>query len=88
MSQFNVPFLPSNTQIVNSDGTMTKEMQNFVQAMSNIFNNNFQSQGLKLPTIDKASNTKENGSTWYNNDTKTPQVLVDGKIHNIDTTAV
>ncbi len=87
MSQYNIPFLPSGAKIVNADGTMTDEMQSFMQGISTLVNNNFQSSGLKLPTINAESNTNENGSAWYNNKTKTAQIRIDGKTHTIDTTS-
>jgi len=86
MSQYSVPFLPLETKIVNEDGTMTEEMQNFVRGMSDLFNNNFNATGLKIPDQPTTLNANENGTIWYNNETNTVQVLIDGDTHTVDTT--
>jgi len=86
MSQYNVPFLSLDTQIVNENGTMTQEMLNFVKGMSDLFNNNFNATGLKVPDQPTTINVNENGTIWYNNNTNTAQILVDGQPHNFNTT--
>ena len=87
MSQYNVPFLSTSYKITNPDGTMSTEMFNFVKGVSDLFNNNFNATGLKVPDVPtEISNATENGTTWYNNQNNMLQVRVNGKTHNITTT--
>lgn len=85
MSIYRIPQIPLNEPITNpQDGTLTFGWSRTFDSIAALLTNNFNEQGLHLPTIstDDLGNT-DAGVMWYDADLDLPRVLIDGVDNNI-----
>ncbi len=88
MAIYNIPYPPVNSKLVDKDGNMTEGWFNYFRGVSSIFTNNFNEQGLHMPTFStSALGNSDNGVTWYDTDTNKPKIIVNGSKHTFNTTA-
>lgn len=89
MSVFNVAYPPLSERFVDEKGHVSESWQKFFRSAYSQMANNFNEKGTHLPTIDRGQlGDNSNGTAYYNNQTNTLEVIIDGALHTINTTAI
>lgn len=94
MAEFNTDFLPLHAPLVDKTGNLSPTWENYFKSLHNTVSNNFNTNGTHLPTIEAGALVKtptgglENGASYYNSDTNTPEIIVNGQRHSFNTTAI
>jgi hypothetical protein len=84
MPLYKIPPVIIDEKIVNEDGIMQGSFLLFIKSMINLFNNNFNENGIKIPALDNDLTSEENNeSLWYSKESNTLKFLIDGEVKTI-----
>jgi hypothetical protein len=73
--------------MVDKEGNMSAPWQKFFKSAYSQMSNNFNQKGTHLPTISAGElGDNSNGTTYYNKNSHRAEIIINGKLHKIETT--